>query len=220
MSEPCTAQPLPVIVRVNSRDFLWDAASGLDPEVVSALHAFICREALKVKGLGRARGLSFDDLVQEGSVGVLKAARNYDPARGVVFITYAWFWIRQAIMQAVTERAVAIPGREHTAMVKTGGLPPVCSLDGCSEDEERALIHCLGQAPTQDMEAEEHQARIQVWRALRLLHGRFREVIIRRWGLVRDPETLAEIGASWGLSRERVRQIEVVAISRLKKAIR
>lgn len=154
------------------------------------------------------RGLPLADLVQEGLLGLMKAARRFDPARGWRFSTSATWWIRQAVVRALQDRSrlIRIPVR---AAAKLDRLPdPACSLE--------PLIELL-RAPA---EKDEEPLREHVAWALQALDERERTIVARRHGLDgKDPATLAELGLALGVSRERIRQIERRALEKLRSRL-
>lgn len=217
MTEPCTAAPLGFLVEVDGTHYFWSPETGLDPAAVDSIHRFICKRAKRLENLGAARGLSVADLIQEGRVGALEAARRFDATQGNAYITYAAFWIKQAQLQALRLGAVHVPTRRHDEMVKSGGLPPVASLDAALQaDGELTMAGVLSLDAPQDGQVLAQQVRDLIWAGLRHLHGRYREVLVRRYGLRGEPETLAQIGASWGQSHTRVGQIQAIAECRLR----
>lgn len=218
-AEPSTAEILPVTVQVGGRSFLWTPGTGLDPAVVEACVPFVAREANRLRGVARSRGLSTEDLIQDGCVGLLEAARRFDPLRGTTFLTYACWWVRQAQLHALQERAVHLSSREAEQLRRAGATPPCCSLDTPlpSGDPLWVLLEAPGE---QEPALHRHLAWSLIHQGLGLLHGRAREVLIRRHGLTgQRPETLAAVAASWGCSRERVRQIQIQAESRLRRLL-
>lgn len=189
--------------------------------LVEANLRFVVSYAKRYRGLG----VSFLDLIHQGNLGLLEAARRFDPSRNVKFITYAVWWIRQAMMHALSDqtRAFSFPPKMFSTL--RAGLDdvslnaPVSAAGRGGDEDRRELGDVLVQphvAPIED--AMIHQADLdELAAALHDLDGKEREVVRLRFGLEDDePRTLQEIGDRLHLSRERVRQIE----SRAKEKLR
>jgi RNA polymerase primary sigma factor len=169
-----------------------------------------------------ACGVCFLDLIHEGNLGLIEAARRFDPARNVKFITYAVWWVRQAMMHVLADeaRAFCIPPKLLAQLGRTvvdvSLSEPIASDDGRSRE--------LGDTLALDAVAIEdemiHQSDLdELAAALLELDGKEREVVRLRFGLEDDePRTLQEIGDRLHLSRERVRQIESRAKDKLRRS--
>ena len=171
----------------------------------------------------RGFGVPFLDLIHEGNLGLMEAARRFDPARNVKFITYAGGWIRQAMMHALADqtRAFSFPQKMFSAIYNTAG--DVSLSDPVGPDGQRELGDTLAQAGIAPIDDEMiHQADLdELAAALLELDRKEREIVRLRYGLEDDePRTLQEIGDRLHLSRERVRQIESRAKEKLRRSAR
>jgi RNA polymerase primary sigma factor len=202
-------------------------------------------------------GVPLIDLIQEGNLGLMRAAEKFDYQRGCHFGTYATWWIRQAVSRAAGEQSRLIHLPEHVAtrlrkvrrvaaqLSQENGLDPLpeqiaeacnmsleevadllgiieqpVSLDAPVDDEAR---YSLGDtledsaAPAPAETASQHLLGEELHRALAVLTPRERSVITLRYGIGDGrSRTLLEVGKELGISRERVRQLEVVALMKLR----
>ena len=186
---------------------------------------FVVSYAKRYRGLG----VPFLDLVHEGNLGLMEAARRFDPDRNVKFITYAVWWIRQAITHALSlqSRPISMPQKVPPGMAAAGIGSDVSLNDrlgsGTDEDAGPELGEMLEatDAPVDEELMRQGMAE-RVRAVLGELDAKEREVMALRFGLDRDGEmrTLQEIGQTLDLSRERIRQIEARAKEKLRRSDR
>ena len=207
------------------------------------------------------QGLTLPDLINEGNLGLIKAAQRFDETRGFKFFSYAVWWIRQSILQALAEqsRIVRLPlnkigsinkiNKTYAFLEQSHERPPSAeeiakeldmtindvkesmknsgrhvSMDApLVEGEDSNLYDVLrsGESPNPDKELLHESLRTEIERALETLTPREADVIRLYFGLGNQhPMTLEEIGETFDLTRERVRQIKEKAIRRLKHTSR
>lgn len=222
--------------------------------MVEANLRFVVTISKKYRGLG----MSFLDLLNEGNIGLIEAAKRYDPEKNVKFITYAVWWIRQAIIHALAKQSGAfrLPQKQANLMYqlkkKRNALSQKLqreatiselaealeissqevekllqvsednlSLDeSLAEDNDFGLLDKLEQV--NELAADEHLLQEAMEQQIKnLLDGLDQKealILKLRFGLKDDePKTLKEIGDMLGLSRERIRQIENVALRKLRR---
>ncbi|EKT4509539.1 sigma-70 family RNA polymerase sigma factor [Flavobacterium psychrophilum] len=207
------------------------------------------------------QGLTLPDLINEGNLGLIKAAQRFDETRGFKFISYAVWWIRQSILQALAEqsRIVRLPlnkigsinkiNKMYALLEQSNERPPSAeeiakeldmtvndvkesmknsgrhlSMDApLVEGEDSNLYDVLrsGESPNPDRELIIESLRTEIERSLETLTPREADVVRLYFGLTdQHPMTLEEIGETFDLTRERVRQIKEKAIRRLKHTSR
>ena len=207
------------------------------------------------------QGLTLPDLINEGNLGLIKAARRFDETRGFKFISYAVWWIRQSILQALAEQSrivrlplnkigsinkinkmyafleqanERVPSAEEIAKELDMTISDVkesmknsgrhVSMDApLVEGEDSNLYDVLniGESPNPDKTLLQESLRTEIERALETLTPREADVVRLYFGLGNQHAmTLEEIGETFDLTRERVRQIKEKAIRRLKHTSR
>ena len=162
----------------------------------------------------QGKGLSMDDLVSEGNIGLMKAAAKYDATRGVRFVNYAVVFIRRQIEKALKAEAIETKAESRRNGQTRSADAPLGNKNGVS------LLSVIADASVPETDERVYNASREaaVEYALQMLDDRQTQVVTAYFGIGKEHLTMAEIGQDMGLRRERVRQIRNQAIRRLKKA--
>ena len=206
------------------------------------------------------RGLSFLDLIQEGNVGLIKAAGRFDYKKGYKFSTYATWWVQQYITRAIADKAriirlpihmidsigkirratidlttelghpptkqeiayrLGLPVAKLTSIIKSAQSTVSMDTPATSDDDSSKIADFIvdNSTITPDGKVSHDNLLEDIRKILNQLSQKERDVLILRYGLDNNgvKKTLDEIGSQYGVSRERIRQIENRAISKLKK---
>lgn len=222
-------------------------------ELIKANLRFVVSIAKKYQ----TSGISLLDLINEGNLGLIRASERFDPDRGYHFISYAVWWIRQAIILAISQKAsfIRLPinrtadihriekvnklledklGREPTPSeiaqeldVETSEINTLrnmsyeyVSLDASMGDKDESSFFVMVEDKTAESpmkKVEEESLKDAIQKVISTLSENEQEILKLRFGLgEEEPMSLQQIGKKFGLSKERIRQIEKKALRRLR----
>lgn len=251
----------PLLTADQEQEFGFDIRIAMQPAADYARDVLIKHNLRLVVAIAKKyqrRGLDLDDLIQEGNLGLLRAAEKFDPSMGHRFSTYATWWITQAVTRALLDKGqpIRLPvhmgesvkrvQRARAGLMEMSGAEPsiadlavalgwsiartqrtvdamvtMLSLDKKSKasmtgtQTEQTLADRIPAAPVDyDGGVQHAELRAQLDALLAELDPRERIIIRARF---EQQQTLDQIGQQVGLTRERVRQIQTVAMAKLRQ---
>jgi RNA polymerase primary sigma factor len=210
----------------------------LKKELITGNLRFVISIAKSYQGLG----LDLMDLISEGNLGLIKASEEFDPSRGLKFISYAVWWVRQSILSSLNEdsRTIRIPSNIIQEMQKDNkqletdfkdinnlceskisySVPNCICLDNQINEDGDTLIDIIpnknADNPEEFLNSNSDEIKMKVHYMLSVLDEREKTIIERYFGLTGIESNLDELGEEFGCTKERVRQLRDKAIKKLR----
>lgn len=214
-----------------SNELTISEIKALHDEMINGNLRFVITIAKKYQG----QGLPLMDLINEGNIGMIRALEDFDWTRGLRFITYAVWWIKQSILQALNEdtRTIRLPANVINEQIKRW---KTTTTDEITDEVEMTETHTISydveygdtgaslidsfadssvSAPDSMFDSESLMM-TKMKDALMFLTDREREIIGLIFGLGGDAHTIDGVAEQYGLSRERIRQIKEKAIRKMR----
>lgn len=248
---------VPLLTKEEERELALRFAAGDKKAKEKLVSANLRLVVMAAKQYNLHTPLPFEDLIQEGNMGLMRAVDTYDATKGFRFSTYAMHWIKQSISRAMLNqgRAIRVPvnvlefksryNKAVKALTEQFGRDPrteevaefmgekiekvkemevlikdPVSLNTALNDEDDGTLEDLIADPNQDKPDDriDNEFRAKAIAAiLETLSNREKEIIIARFGLNgKRAKTLEELAAEYGLTKERIRQIEQAALHKLR----
>jgi len=213
-------ESIPLLTTVEEKALATKAFSGdkiAQNKLVKANLRFVVKIAKSYKGY------ELEDLINEGNMGLMKAAEKFNPDCGTKFITYAVWWIKAYIQKSIRETATGIkfPSSKYKEMNNPKWKISSLNKEMKFDNKNVELISII-----EDENIESPDNKIlknflveELYQNINELNDIEKNVILNRFGFKGDRKSLSEIGRSLNLSRERIRQIEHRALCRLKEKL-
>lgn len=204
------------ITRTKERELIYKAKNGdLDAqnEILTSNLRFVFNIASRYKGNGAA----ISDLISEGNLGMIKAIQKFDPDKNVKFISYAVWWVRNAMQEFIKRRqlALSIEKEEDTLNVTVTEH----RLKDCDDDYVTKADVILSNEEDEEMNELHKNQRKIVDRLLSKLSSREKYIVEEYYGINGKEKNLEEIGIELKITKERVRQIKEQSLKKLRSEI-
>jgi RNA polymerase primary sigma factor len=200
------------------------------------------RFVISIAKLYQGQGVDLADLISEGNIGLIRAAKEFNPDKEVKFISYAVWWVRQSILQSLNEnsRTIRLPSNiiqnsqkerkimfnpddsemvEKYSRKKISSLPYCVDLNGEIGDDGSQLIDIIPNHDAFDPESflnTVDERKIHIKNALSILTEKERTIVEKYFGLCCSEMSLEDLGVEFNCTKERIRQLKETAMKKLR----
>jgi RNA polymerase primary sigma factor len=205
------------ITRTRERELIIKAKNGdinAQNEILTANLRFVFNVARRYKGNGAA----ISDLISEGNLGLIKAIDKFDPDRDVKFISYAVWWVRNAMQEFIKKRQMMLSIEKDEDALNAPVINNGFNFDHEDEYVTKAETMLSNEEDEEKRELSDNQRKI-VNELLSSLTERERFIVEQYYGINGKEKNLEEIGNILGITKERVRQCKNVAFSKMRSNI-
>jgi RNA polymerase primary sigma factor len=165
----------------------------------------------------QGQGLTLEDLIQEGNIGLCEAVNRYDASRGTMFTTCALGWIRKAITEALTNKGRVVRMPKHAI----GGSYIAVSMDapigGDDEGNEKCMLDTFAADSRTDSHTDVEAARHTIAALMNGLDEREKQIICKLFGIGTREHTQYELSLQYHCTEERIRQIKIAALEKMRQ---
>ena len=204
------------ITRAREKELIVKAKNGdlnAQNEILTANLRFVFNIASRYKGNGAA----ISDLISEGNLGLVKAIQKFDPEKDVKFISYAVWWVRNAMQEFIKKRQACLNFEKDEDTLNCV-VPENKFVDEEDDYVVKKDIVLSNEEDEEKRELQKNQRKI-VDKLLEKLSWRERFIIERYYGIDQEEKNLEEIGNLLGITKERVRQIKKTSLMKLRTDI-
>lgn len=204
------------ITRAKEKELIRKAKNG-DIDAQNEILTSNLRFVFNIAGRYKGNGAAISDLISEGNLGLIKAIQKFDPDKNVKFISYAVWWVRNAMQEFIKKRQTYLAVEKEEDSLNSA----VTEHRLTDDDDEyiiRADVVLSDEEDEEIRELHENQKRI-VDKLLASLSDRERYIVERYYGICGKEKNLEEIGKEIGITKERVRQIKEESLKKLRSNI-
>lgn len=205
------------ITRAKEKELILKAKNGdlnAQNEILTANLRFVFNVASRYKGNGAA----ISDLISEGNMGLVKAIQKFNPEKDVKFISYAVWWIRNAMQEFIKKRQTILNIEKEDDYLNSPVITDSFNVDDEDDYVTKRETVLSDEEDETKRELHKNQKKI-VDELLSKLSWRERFIIEQYYGINEKEKNLEEIGKMLGITKERVRQIKKVSLSKLRSDI-